>query len=86
MLPSPLPRLGLKYKKWRRYDIFIVNFENSLHHALVILLLNLNRKIFAGKYGKTSQLLHTASTYYITISDFSRSTQDHKLWKINLGK
>ena len=29
-------------------SVFIVNFEHNLHLFLVFLLLNLNRKIFAG--------------------------------------
>ena len=30
-------------RKWRRFGIFIVNFEHNSHLALVFLLLNLSR-------------------------------------------
>ena len=35
-------------RHWRRFGVFIVNFEHILHLALVFLLLNLNMQLPVG--------------------------------------
>ena len=45
-------------RKYRRSDVFIVNFENISYLFLVILLLTLNKKMFSGmQFFKSSSLL-----------------------------
>ena len=34
---------GVKYRQWRRFGVFIVNFEHISHRVLVFLLLTLSR-------------------------------------------
>ena len=38
-----------QWRQWRRFGIFIVNFEHISHLVLVFLLLTLNRSVPAGK-------------------------------------
>ena len=56
-------------RQWCLSSVFIVNFEHILHHFLVFLLPNLNRKIFA--YGITITVFLFILSFFLNFLIFT---------------
>ena len=56
-------------RHWRRYSVFIVNFEHISHLVLVLLLLTLNKQMPA----EVSFVQRTFTWYFLLVSDRTSS-------------